>query len=93
MRNKRLAAWLSLYALVFLQLQIASHSELEHGSSGSHDESCETCLKLDKSGNAPLTLTAASDIAPDAGSPALGAALNPSTRICRPHCARGPPVA
>lgn len=91
MRHKRLTAWLGLCALVFLQLQIASHAE--HGSFGSHDESCETCLKLDKSGDPPPTLTATSGIAPDAGSPALGPALNPSTRICRPHCARGPPVA
>lgn len=93
MRNKRLAAWLGLCALVFLQLQIASHRELEHGSSGNHDENCETCLKLDKNGNAPLTLAATSGIAPNAGSPALGPALNPSTRICRLHSARGPPVA
>ena len=91
--NNRLATWLSLCAIVFLQLQIASYTKFEHGPSGSHGESCETCLKLDKNGNAPLTLAAMSDIAPDGGSPALGSALNPSKQVCRLHSARGPPAA
>lgn len=91
-RYKRLAAWLGLGAVLFLQIQIAGHSHLEHASSGSHEEVCEVCLKLDKSGSVPLVAASTTIAGQAAGAPACSSAPDAATRAHNAHSARGPPT-
>lgn len=92
-RYKRLAAWLALCAVVFLQIQTASHAQLEHASHGSHAEICEVCLKIDKSGSVPLAIAAATAVEHASNPPVYEPALVFATRTKNPHSARGPPIA
>ncbi len=48
-----LAAWLGAFAVLMLQLQLATHLNLDHDTLLELDDSCEICLKLDASGKAP----------------------------------------
>lgn len=48
-----LFAWLGAFAVVLLQLQLATHHNLEHDALADPGESCEVCLKLDASGKVP----------------------------------------
>lgn len=92
-RYTRFAAWLGLCAVVFLQIQIASHATLEHAPSHGHAEICEVCLKLDKSGSVPLAVAAATAVENDAIPPVFSPAPSYASRTKRPQSARGPPAA
>ena len=92
-RYARLTAWLGLCAVVFLQIGIASHAAHEHNSPGGHEETCEVCLKLDKSGSVPLAVTAATIVARNVSTPTRRPALTFASRTKDPHSARGPPPA
>ena len=91
-RYKKLAAWLGLGAVLFLQIQIAGHAQLEHASSGSHEEICEVCLKLDKSDGEPLIAASTTIVGHAAGMPTFGAAPDAATRAHNAHSPRGPPT-
>ena len=88
-----LTAWLGLCAVVFLQIQVAGHAELEHSSPGSHEETCEVCLKLDKSGSVPLAVAAVAIVECKVSAPAWGPPLPFARPTTDPHSARGPPTA
>lgn len=92
-RYARLTALLGLCAVVFLQIETASHAEHEHSSPGSHEEICEVCLKLDKSGSVPLAVSAATIVGCNVSPPTRWPALTFATRTKDPHSARGPPAA
>ena len=85
-------AWLGLCAVLFLQVQIAGHTQLEHASSGSHEDMCEVCLKFDKSGDVPLTATTTFVIELAADTPGFASTPDAFTRASNPHTARGPPI-
>ncbi len=92
-RYARLTAWLGLCAVVFLQIGIGSHAEHEHSSPGSHEETCEVCLKLDNSGSVPLAVFAATIVEFNVNTPSRWPALTFANRTKNPHSARGPPAA
>ncbi|MEM8816710.1 MAG: hypothetical protein AAGE85_12865, partial [Pseudomonadota bacterium] len=86
-------AWLGVFAILLLQVEFAAHAQSEHELPLEADSHCEICLKLDSSGNAPVS--AASSLAlPDSATALRQPALMPlkaATEYSLP--ARGPPAA
>ncbi len=52
-RKPGVFAWLGAFAVVLLQLQLASHLTVDHADSADLGDVCEVCLKLDAKGTVP----------------------------------------
>jgi hypothetical protein len=85
-------AWLGTMLLLLLQLQLASHLEVEHASTADAIEICKICLQLDANGSAPPASTEAFAVVrtPDSIPLATSAALFSHVTIARR--ARAPPL-
>jgi len=85
-------AWLGTMLLLLLQLQLASHLEVDHASAADAIETCKICLQLDSNGNAPPASTEALALvhAPDPIPAATSIALVSRDTIDRR--ARAPPL-
>ena len=84
-------AWLAALAVVFFQLQIVLHPEVDHDPGQPGEASCDVCVKLEENGSAPLVASAATSLVPRADAKALFLAESPADRpVCR-YAARAPP--
>jgi hypothetical protein len=85
-------AWLGTMLLLLLQLQLASHLEVEHASAADALETCKICLQLDANGSAPPASTEALALvhAPDPIPPATSTAV--FSHVATDRRARAPPL-
>jgi hypothetical protein len=92
-RRHGACAWLGAFAVVLLQLQLATHLNLDHAANADFGDVCEVCLKLDASGKVPETGQPFVAL-PRAQSTPVTVSIPPRVeRSALPHSARAPPRA
>ncbi len=85
-------AWLGVVAVLLLQAQLALHPQLDHDAATGVEETCEVCLKLDTSGNAPVTDATRTPIIPALSAEPRGIDVAFPARAIAAYGARAPPV-
>ena len=88
--NRR--AWLGAMLLLLLQLQLASHLEVDHASAADAIETCKICLQLDANGNAPAASAEALALVHAPGPMPLTASSILVSRDTIARRARAPPL-
>ena len=92
-RKPGVFAWLGAMAVVLLQLQLASHFDVDHASNADFGDVCEVCLKLDASGKVPEASQPVVAVPGQQSVPSV-AAVSPTFPLrARTHSARAPPLA
>ena len=86
-------AWLGAFAVVLLQLQLATHFNIDHAASTDFGDVCEVCLKLDASGKVPDAGQPFVAIPQEPAPPATVSTAPRAERRAAPHPARAPPGA
>ena len=88
-----LAAWLGAFAVLMLQLQLATHLNLDHDALFEAGDNCEVCLKLDANGKAPAVAESSVAIVPSVVPLSLAETASVGVRRDRTTSARAPPRA
>lgn len=86
-------AWLGALAVVLLQLQLASHFDIDHAANADLGDVCEVCLKLDASGKVPETERPFAAAPREHAVPGTASVAPAPERRAAQHPARAPPAA
>ncbi len=86
-------AWLGAVAVVLLQLQLATHHQLDHELITETEETCEVCLKLDASGKVPTLAQPIIPVPQSESAPTVSRQGAPLVVRTWTHSARAPPQA
>jgi hypothetical protein len=85
-------AWLGTMLLLLLQLQLASHLEVDHASAADALETCKICLQLDANGSAPPASTEALALAHAPDPIPLATSTASVSHVTTDRRARAPPL-
>ena len=84
-------AWLGVLAVVFFQLQLVLHLHVDHEPGHPAETSCEVCVKLEQSGNAPPADAPSTRLVLPAGNEPPTLAGTPPDQAADRYAARAPP--
>jgi hypothetical protein len=93
MKTPGIFAWLGAFAIVLLQLQLASHFDIDHAANPDVGDVCEICLKLDASGKVPETGQPFAAAPREHSVPGTVTTAPAPERRAAQHSARAPPAA